>query len=105
MTGHLLALPRQPQQLLLRRLRLGAGRPRFGPLRDLLAEAPEAREEAVDALDALVGPVAAALGRSHEADVGAGGVGAVALDVVAGADGVALRLRHLRPVAGDHPLG
>ena len=49
---------------------------------DLLAEPPEPREEAVDALDPLVGPVAAALGRAHEADVGAGGVGAVALDVL-----------------------
>ena len=72
---------------------------------DLLAEPPQPREEAVDPLHPLVGPVAAALGRAHEADVGAGGVGPVALDVLAGADRVAPRLRHLRPVAGDHPLG
>jgi hypothetical protein len=76
-----------------------------GTAPDLLGKPPQAREEAVHALDPLVDPVTAALRRAHEADVGASGVGPVALDVLAGAHRVALRLGHLRAVAGDHPLG
>ena len=71
--GHLVDRPvGLGQQLARLALRLGARLAGPGPLLDLVAEPPEAREEAVDALDALVGPVAAALGRAHEADVGAG---------------------------------
>ena len=54
-----------------------------GALGDLLLQPPEAGQEAVHALDALVGPVAARARRAHEADVGASSVGAVALDVSA----------------------
>ena len=61
-------------------------------------------QEAVHALDALVGPVGVLVGRPDEEDVAARGVGAVLLDVADGRDHVALRLGHLRPVARDHPL-
>ena len=44
-------------------------------------------------------------GRPEEADVGASGVGAVALDGFDRAHRVALRRGHLRAVAGDHALG
>ena len=75
-----------------------------GLLGDVRAQAPQPREEAVHALDALVGPVRVVVGRPDEEDVAARRVRAVALDVRDGADHVALRLGHLRPVAGDHPL-
>ena len=81
------------QRLLLARL-----------LGDVRAEAPQAAEEAVHALDALVGPVRVVVGRPDEEDVAAGRVRAVALDVRHRADHVALRLGHLRAVARDHPL-
>ena len=48
----------------------------LGALVDLAAEAPDAGEEPEDALDALVVPVPALDRGAHEADVGAGGVGA-----------------------------
>ena len=57
-----------------------------------------------DALDARRRSTPCPLGRPHEEDVEAHGVGAVALDRLVGRDDVALRLRHLRAAAVDHPL-
>src|SRR5262249_23945707 len=71
----------------------------------VLAQAPEAGQEAFHSLNPLVRPVAATVRGAHEADVGPGGIRAVALDVLAGADDVAPRLRHLGAVAGNHALG
>ena len=52
----------------------------------------------------VVLPLLVLLGRAHEEDVEPQRVGAVALDELVGRDDVALRLRHLRAVAVDHPL-
>ena len=79
-------------------------RPRLARGRHVDAQPPQPAEEAVHALDALVGPVGVLVRRPDEEDVAARGVGAVALDVADRADHVALRLGHLRPVARDHPL-
>ncbi len=57
------------------------------------------------ALDPLGHPVAAALGGPQEGDVGAGGIGAVALHGIDGAHRVALRRGHLGAAHRDHPLG
>ena len=59
----------------------GPERLRAGALGHVGAQAPQAAEEAVHALDALVGPVGVLVGRADEQDVAARGVGAVALDV------------------------
>ena len=70
----------------------------------LEAEAPQTAEKPGGALDSFVLPVHVLLGRSHEEDVEADGVGAVAVDVVVRGDHVPLRLRHFRAQVADHPL-
>lgn len=71
----------------------------------LIARTPETRQEAVDAGDAVVVPVAA-LGRVADVeDVTACGVGPVLGDDGRGAHHIALVLRHLGPAEGDHSLG
>src|SRR5262245_43977369 len=76
-------------------------RPR--PLDDLPREAPQARQEAMHALQALVGPIRILVGGADEQNVGASRVRSVAFDVGGRIDHIALRLGHLRPLAGDHP--
>ncbi len=73
--------------------------------RDLEREPPDPVEEPGRPLDAGVAPLLVLLGRAHEEDVEPQRVGAVARDRLVGRDDVPLRLRHLRAVAVDHPLG
>ncbi len=67
-------------------------------------DAPDAAEEAIGALDALVAPLEVAVDRRREEDEEARGVGAVLRDDLLRRDDVALRLRHLRAVLEDHAL-
>src|SRR5690625_976475 len=68
-------------------------------------DAPDAVEEAGDALDALRVPGAALVPWAYEHQVGTYGIGAVPPDQVVRIDDVAARLRHLFIVGPqDHPL-
>ncbi len=82
-----------------------AGDGRAGALGGLRGESPQPREEAMDPLDALVGPVGVLVGRADEQDVAAGRVRAEPFDDRGRRDDVAPGLAHLRAVLRDHALG
>ena len=65
-----------------------------GGSHQVVHDAPCAVHELVDARQAALVPQQVLVGRGHEQDVGAHGVGAVLGDHVLGGDDVALRLRH-----------
>ena len=72
--------------------------------RRLVDDPPQAAEEARDSLDSLFRPLHVLVGRTHEEDVRANGVGAVRLDQLIRPRDVPARLRHLRPSLPHPPL-